>query len=84
MSERLVSLQQALQQEDTDQIIAHAHAMAGMAAAYGMAALEARMRTLMQLVRDDPGSAAAMANELEAEVVRGGAALRETLHIEMV
>ena len=84
LSERLVSLQAQLQQGGTEQIIAHAHAMAGMAAEYGMAALEARVRTLMRLARDDPGSIAAMAEELQVEVFRAGSALREALHIEMV
>jgi signal transduction histidine kinase/DNA-binding response OmpR family regulator len=84
LSERLVFLQAALQQADVEQIGAHAHAMAGMAAEYGMAALEARARVLMQVVRDDPGSAAAMSDELAAEVSRAGVALREALNIEMV
>ncbi len=84
LSERLRLLQEALQQEAVEQIGAHAHAMAGMAAEYGMAALEARARLLMQVVREDPGSAAAMSGELAAEVLRAGAALREALNIEMV
>jgi signal transduction histidine kinase/DNA-binding response OmpR family regulator len=84
LSERVVMLQDALQQETAGLIIEHAHAVAGMAAEYGMAALEARMRLLMQIVREDPHAAAAMADELEAEVFRAGAALREALNIEMV
>jgi CheY-like chemotaxis protein len=84
LSERVVMLQDALQQETAELIIEHAHAIAGMAAEYGMAALEARMRLLMQIVREDPHAAAAMADELEAEVFRAGAALREALNIEMV
>jgi len=84
LSERLLTLQDALQQETAELIIEHAHAIAGMAAEYGMAALEARMRLLMQIVREDPHAAAAMSEELEGEVVRAGAALREALNIEMV
>jgi hypothetical protein len=42
------------------------------------------MRLLMQIVREDPRAAAAMSDELEAEVFRAGAALREALNIEMV
>ncbi len=83
LSERLRALQEALRQGASEQTVVHAHAMAGMAAEYGMAALEARARTLMRLARDDPASAAAMSDELEAEAYRGGAALREALHIEM-
>jgi hypothetical protein len=49
-----------------------------------MAALEARVRTLMRLARDEPASVAAVAGELEAEVFRAGTALRGALQIEMV
>ncbi len=84
MADRLAMLQAALRQDDVQQINAHAHAMAGMAAEYGMTALEARVRMLMQIVRDDPASAVAMSDDLEAEVSRAGVALREALNIEMV
>ncbi len=55
LAERLKSLQQALRSDATEQAIADAHAMAGMAAEYGMAALESRVRMLMQLVRERTG-----------------------------
>jgi signal transduction histidine kinase/DNA-binding response OmpR family regulator len=84
LSERLVSLQAAVQAGVVEQIVAHTHAIAGMAAEYGMAALEARVRTLMRLARDEPASVAAVAGELEAEVFRAGTALRGALQIEMV
>jgi hypothetical protein len=84
LSERLVSLQVAIQAGVVEQIVAHTHAIAGMAAEYGMAALEARVRTLMRLARDEPASVAAVAGELEAEVFRAGTALRGALQIEMV
>ncbi len=84
LSERLKSLRQALLRDAREQVIADAHAMAGMAAEYGMAALESRLRMLMHLVRDDAASAGAIAEELEAEIVRAATAMREALHGELV
>ena len=49
LSERLVALRDAVQRQTGDEIYAHAHAMAGMAAGYGMAALEARLRALLRV-----------------------------------
>jgi signal transduction histidine kinase/DNA-binding response OmpR family regulator len=84
LSVRLRSLRQALKQEAREQAFADAHAMAGMAAEYGMAALESRVRMLMHLVRDEPESASAIVEELEAEMLRTAAAIREALNTEMV
>jgi CheY-like chemotaxis protein len=84
LSERMVALRHALDQQAGDEIYAVAHAMAGMAAGYGMAALEARLRALMRQARDEPGAGAAQAEELEVEIFTAGAALREALQIEMV
>ena len=55
-----------------------------MAAEYGMSALEGRVRSLMPLVRPETASAAAIAEQLEAEILRAAMALREVLHSEMV
>jgi signal transduction histidine kinase/DNA-binding response OmpR family regulator len=84
LSQRLLALQAALDQGEAEQVHAHAHAMAGMAAEYGMAALEMRMRALMQLAKLDRGSAIAAAEQVEAEVSRAGAALRAALQHEIV
>jgi two-component system, sensor histidine kinase and response regulator len=84
LSERRASLQQALRLDAGEQAIADAHAMAGMAAEYGMTALESRVRMLMQLMREEPASASAIAEELEAEIVRTATAMRDALHIETV
>jgi signal transduction histidine kinase/DNA-binding NarL/FixJ family response regulator len=84
LSERLKALQQALRRDAMEQAIADAHAMAGMAAEYGMAALESRVRMLMQLMRAEPASARAIAAELEDEIVRTATAMREALQTEMV
>jgi CheY-like chemotaxis protein/HPt (histidine-containing phosphotransfer) domain-containing protein len=84
LSERLKALQQGLRRDAMEQAIAGAHAMAGMAAEYGMAALESRVRMLMQLMRAEPASARAIAAELEDEIVRTATAMREALQTEMV
>ena len=84
LGKRLRSLQEALQQEGPQPIVAQAHAMAGMAAEYGMAVLENRLRALLRAVTDEPGAVAAIGEELDAEMVRAANALREALHIEMV
>ena len=46
LADRLVSLREGPRLEAVEHVIAHAHAMAGMAAEYGMAALETRVRVL--------------------------------------
>jgi CheY-like chemotaxis protein len=84
LSHRLQPLLEALRQSDSQTIIAQAHAMAGTAAEYGMAALEQRMRELMRAVRQHPTAAAANGDELEAEFERAAISLREAFRIEMV
>ena len=84
LAERLKSLRQALSRDATEQAVADAHAMAGMAAEYGMAALESLVRMLMQLLAEEPASANAIAQDLEAEIVRTATAMRESLGSEMV
>ena len=84
LAERLTALQDALQREVPQHIIAQAHAMAGMAAEYGMAALEARLRALLRAVNDEPAVFATVGDDLEADMILAANALREALHIEMV
>jgi hypothetical protein len=84
LTERVGLLQDALRQGAADAIFAQAHAMAGMSAEYGMAALEYQLRTLMRSLRDQPDAAAAIGEELEVDIARAAAALREALRIEMV
>ena len=84
LTERVGLLQDALRQGTADAIFAQAHAMAGMSAEYGMAALELRLRTLMRALRDQPDAAAAIGEELEVDIARAAEALREALRIEMV
>lgn len=84
LAERLASLQEALRDNDAQTILAQSHAMSGMAAEYGMAALEVRLRALMRAIRDEPDTAAALGDELETEMETAAVALREVLRIEMV
>ena len=84
LSKRLALLLEAVRQQASDQIVAHAHAMAGMSAEYGLAALEARLRALMRAMGRTPNSAGVLADGLEAELFRAAAAMREAFHIEMV
>ena len=83
LAERLVSLRQAVQQGERQPIIGQAHAMAGMSAEYGMAGLEMRLRALLRAVIDEPGAIVGISDELEAEMVRTGSAIREALHVEL-
>jgi signal transduction histidine kinase/CheY-like chemotaxis protein len=84
LSDRLRALREALRRADRDAVIAQAHAMAGMAAEYGMATLESRLRAMMQIARDDLLSAATLAEALEADLARAARALRDALQIETV
>jgi signal transduction histidine kinase/DNA-binding response OmpR family regulator len=85
LAERATSLREAIRQQDLERIDSCAHAMAGMSAEYGMASLEARLRLLMQTARQEPGSEIVrQADEIEAELSRTAAALREALGIELV
>ena len=82
---RLPVLRRAMQAGNADEVAAQAHAMVGMAAGYGMAALELRLRALMLAARgSDTARAAALAVELDAELSMAADALREALSIEMV
>src|SRR6202012_6017529 len=52
MEHRFPALRRALVAHAPGAVTAHAHALVGMAAGYGMAALEARLRTIMAAARD--------------------------------
>ncbi len=85
LQDRLPALRRAMEGGSTEEVAAQAHAMVGMAAGYGMAALEARLRALMLAARgSDTARAAALAVELEGELNMAASALREALAIEMV
>ncbi|HVC59355.1 MAG TPA: PAS-domain containing protein [Acetobacteraceae bacterium] len=82
---RLPALRRAMESGNGDEVAVQAHAMVGMAAGYGMTALEARLRALMLAARgSDTARAGALAGELDAELSMAATALREALAIEMV
>jgi CheY-like chemotaxis protein len=84
MEDRLPRLRLALKAGRTADIAAQTHALAGMAAGYGMAALETRLRALMA-ANHDPGDrgAEAWASELEVAFRATARALRKAAVQEM-
>lgn len=78
---RMPPLRRALRTNAPAAVNAHAHAMAGLAASYGMAALEARLRTLMAVARADKLDTLSpnTIQELDAEVAETARQLRELL-----
>jgi signal transduction histidine kinase/CheY-like chemotaxis protein len=85
LHEHMPALRQALTSADASAIEQEAHAMAGVAGGYGMAALESRLRAVLTAARlGDARDAAAKAGDLERELERAGAALREALRPETV
>jgi hypothetical protein len=59
--------------------------MAGVAGGYAMAALEMRLRAVMEAARlHNAAAAVAMAEDLELDLAQAAAALRDSLRIELV
>jgi signal transduction histidine kinase/CheY-like chemotaxis protein len=86
MDHRLPALRRALAAGAPGAITAHAHAMVGMAAGYGMAALERRLRTIMNAAREGdltPLGSTVVA-ELERDFKRAAHSMREMLRAEVV
>jgi signal transduction histidine kinase/DNA-binding NarL/FixJ family response regulator len=85
LQQRLPALRDALGDGDPAAILSVAHAMAGVAGGYAMAALEMRLRAVMEAARRHNAAAAvAMAEDLELDLARAAAALRDSLRIELV
>jgi CheY-like chemotaxis protein len=85
LRERMPMLRQALACADAEAIEMEAHAMAGVAGVYGMAGLEGRLRAILTAARrGETGKAATVAGDLDRELERSGAALREALRPETV
>lgn len=81
MGRRLPGLREALASSDCRQIEVSAHALAGMAATYGFAAIDRRMRYIIRAAQaQDPFEAAHGAVGLEADFAATQAAVRS--HIE--
>lgn len=82
---RLPVLREALGRGEVTEISTVAHAMSGVAGSYGMAALDAKLRAVMDAVRQQgPADAALLAEEVEADLGRAAVALRAFLRIEAV
>jgi signal transduction histidine kinase/ActR/RegA family two-component response regulator len=86
MDHRLPALRRALAAGAPAAVTAQAHALVGMAAGYGMAAMEARLRTIMAAARD--GNIAphgqTMIAALESDFTEAAKALRQMLRSEVV
>jgi len=85
LRQRLPALRDALGGGDPEAILLVAHAMAGVAGGYAMAALEMRLRAVMDAARRHNAAAAvAVAEDLESDLAQAAAALRDSLRIELV
>ncbi len=74
---RMTALKAAIAEGRHERIEAQAHAMAGMAASYAMAAMEVRLRRMIQAARRaDTAGARAAAEGLDEDLSRTDAALR--------
>jgi HPt (histidine-containing phosphotransfer) domain-containing protein len=85
MDHRLPALRRALLAGAPAAITAHAHALVGMAAGYGMAAMEARLRSIMTAVRtgDMMPLGLAAVEALETDFTEASNTLREMLRHEV-
>nr|WP_294546696.1 PAS-domain containing protein [uncultured Rhodopila sp.] len=86
LDHRLPALRRAIAAGSPGAIIAHAHAMVGMAGGYGMAALETRLRMILAAARDGDSLtlSTAVAGEVEADLAEAARMLREISHAEVV
>jgi signal transduction histidine kinase/DNA-binding response OmpR family regulator len=82
LDHRMPALRRALSAGVPGAITAHAHTMAGVAAAYGMASLEARLRRVMDAARDGrPGTFDEdIIVEIEVEMAKSSRLLRDIAH----
>jgi CheY-like chemotaxis protein len=86
INHRLPALRRALSAGVPEAITVHAHAMVGMAAGYGMAALEVRLRVILNAARKGnttPYSPSVL-QELDREFVETARQVREMLRREVV
>ena len=86
MDHRLPALRRALVAGAPGAVTAHAHALVGMAAGYGMAGLESRLRTIMNAARDGelPTLGPTIIQDLEQDFARAAKSLRDLLPAELV
>jgi len=77
MRRRIPGLQAALNQGAVRDVEAAAHALAGMAGTYGLAAMDRRMRRIILLAREGDVAAAALAAQgMEADLAEAAEAIR--------
>ena len=77
MRKRMPGLRTALEQGEPREIEAHAHALAGMAATYGLAAVDRRMRRIILLAREGDIAAAVVASRgMEQDLATAAEAIR--------
>ena len=69
-----------------DAVTSHAHAMVGMAAGYGMAALEVRLRAILHAARKGNTAPCSLSilRELDTEFIETARQVREMLRREVV
>jgi HPt (histidine-containing phosphotransfer) domain-containing protein len=83
LDHRIPALRRSLHAGATSSVLAHAHTMSGVAAAYGLAALEAELRTIMLAARDN--RLATLTGEaivkVEAEFVQASRLLRNVIRV---
>nr|WP_294524815.1 PAS-domain containing protein [uncultured Rhodopila sp.] len=86
LDHRLPALRRAITAGNPGAITAHAHAMVGMAAGYGMSALETRLRMILAAARDGDTLtlSAAVVTEVEADLAEAARMLREISQTEVV
>jgi hypothetical protein len=79
LDHRLPALRWAVTAANPAAITAHAHAMVGMAAGYGMTALETRLRMILAAARDGDMTAltASAVAKVEADLIAAGRRLRD-------
>jgi CheY-like chemotaxis protein len=85
MDRRLPALRRSLTARSPGAISAHAQAMVGMAAIYGMTALESRLRSIVAAARENDLSLldSTMVADLDSDFARTAKALRDMLRTEM-
>ena len=83
LSHRMPALRRSLAAGAHGAIMAHAHAMVGIASGYGLAVLEARLRAVLVAVRNRRlGTIDGAAEVVEADLTRGAAALRRAVRLD--
>ena len=82
LEQRLPALRQAVAEGVSGAITAHAHTMIGIAAGYGMIALEARLRAILAAARDgkSPRPEVSAMKEVEKVLAASAHSLRDIIH----